>query len=68
MDVALDLLVMSIRNPQKEKVAAFEALIGSHGGMGNCQSYPCILYAFGGVGVMRKLLEPKISIHYIRLR
>jgi hypothetical protein len=42
-DNAPDLLVMSIYDPQKEEVAAFEELIGSHGGMGGCQSYPFIL-------------------------
>jgi putative membrane protein len=43
-DNAPDLLVISMYDPQKEEVAAFEELIGSHGGLGGCQSYPFILY------------------------
>jgi len=29
---------------EKQEVAAFEELIGSHGGLGSCQSKPFILY------------------------
>jgi putative membrane protein len=43
-DNAPDLSVMSMYDPQKEEVAAFEELVGSHGGMGGYQSYPFIFY------------------------
>lgn len=39
-----DILVMSLYNPEKDEVAAFEELIGSHGGLGGCQSRPFIMY------------------------
>lgn len=41
---APDLLIMSMYDPQKDEVAAFEELIGSHGGLGGNQSHPFILY------------------------
>jgi hypothetical protein len=43
-DNAPDILVMSMYDSQKEEVAAFEELIGSHGGLGGPQSCPFILY------------------------
>jgi putative membrane protein len=43
-DNAPDILVMSMYDSQKEEVAAFEELIGSHGGLGGRQSHPFILY------------------------
>lgn len=39
-----DILVMSIYDAEKDEVAAFEELIGSHGGLGGSQSKPFILY------------------------
>jgi putative membrane protein len=39
-----DLLVNSFYDPLKDEAAAFEELIGSHGGMGGAQSFPFILY------------------------
>lgn len=39
-----DILVNSFYNPEKNEVAAFEELVGSHGGLGGDQSYPFILY------------------------
>lgn len=39
-----DLLVNSFYDPQKNEAAAFEELIGSHGGLGGAQSFPFILY------------------------
>ncbi len=34
-----DLLVMSMYDPVTDEVAAFEELVGSHGGLGGCQSH-----------------------------
>jgi putative membrane protein len=39
-----DILVMSLYDPEKDEVAAFEELIGSHGGIGGDQSKPFIMY------------------------
>lgn len=39
-----DILVNSFYNPEKDEVAAFEELVGSHGGLGGDQSYPFVLY------------------------
>lgn len=39
-----DILVMSLYDPEKDEVAAFEELIGSHGGLGGDQSKPFIMY------------------------
>ncbi len=39
-----DILVMSLYDPAKDEVAAFEELIGSHGGLGGDQSRPFIMY------------------------
>jgi hypothetical protein len=39
-----DILVMSMFDEEKDEVAAFEELIGSHGGLGGSQSKPFILY------------------------
>ncbi|MGZ7119452.1 MAG: phage holin family protein, partial [Methanobacterium sp.] len=39
-----DLLVISLYDPEKNEVAAFEELVGSHGGIGGEQSYPFILH------------------------
>lgn len=39
-----DILVMSMFDPEANEVAAFEELVGSHGGMGGEQSYPFILH------------------------
>lgn len=38
-----DLLVMSTYDPELDEVAAFEELIGSHGGLGGEQSFPFVL-------------------------
>jgi putative membrane protein len=35
---------MSLYDPEKDEVAAFEELIGSHGELGGCQSRPFIMY------------------------
>jgi putative membrane protein len=40
---APDILVNSFYDPQKDEGAAFEELIGFHGGAGGCQSYPFLL-------------------------
>ena len=39
-----DILVNSFYDPQKNEVAAFEELVGSHGGTGGEQSYPFIMH------------------------
>jgi putative membrane protein len=39
-----DILINSFYNPEKNEVAAFEELVGSHGGLGGDQSYPFVLY------------------------
>jgi len=39
-----DILVNSIFEPDSEEVAAFEELVGSHGGMGGRQSFPFVLF------------------------
>lgn len=39
-----DILVNSFYDPETEEVAAFEELIGSHGGLGGGQSRPFIMY------------------------
>ncbi len=41
---APDLLVNSFCNPETSEVAAFEELIGSHGGLGGWQTQPFLLY------------------------
>ena len=40
---APDLLAMSMYDPQTEEVAAFEELVGSHGGLGGPQGHPFAL-------------------------
>ena len=39
-----DILLVSMYDSEKDEVAAFEELIGSHGGVGSSQSNPFILY------------------------
>lgn len=39
-----DILVNSFYDSKKDEVAAFEELVGSHGGMGGEQSYPFIMH------------------------
>jgi putative membrane protein len=41
---APDILVMSRYDPENGQVAAFEELVGSHGGLGGTQTKPFILY------------------------
>ncbi|MCZ7669631.1 MAG: hypothetical protein M5U34_21875 [Chloroflexi bacterium] len=41
---APDLYINSFYDPVKNEVAAYEELIGSHGGMGGYQTQPFILY------------------------
>jgi uncharacterized membrane protein YvlD (DUF360 family) len=42
-----DILVISLFDPEKNEVAAFEELVGSHGGVGGEQSYPFIIRPIG---------------------
>lgn len=44
MDFVPDLSVISLYDPEFDEVAAFEELIGSHGGLGGPQTLPIILY------------------------
>jgi uncharacterized membrane protein YvlD (DUF360 family) len=39
-----DVLIISLYDPEKNEVAAFEELVGSHGGIGGEQSFPFILH------------------------
>ena len=39
-----DVLVNAAYSPDTEEVAAFEELVGSHGGMGGSQSLPFVLF------------------------
>lgn len=39
-----DIRVMSMFDPQKNEVAAFEELVGSHGRLGGDQSEPFVMY------------------------
>ncbi|VVB69227.1 Uncharacterised protein [uncultured archaeon] len=39
-----DILVNSFYDPKKDEVAAFEELIGNHGGLGGNQSHAFLLY------------------------
>jgi hypothetical protein len=39
-----DIMVNSMWDPQTEEVAAFEHLVGSHGGLGGEQTHPFVLY------------------------
>jgi putative membrane protein len=41
---APDILVMSLYRPETGEVAAFEELVGSHGGLGGPQTQPFVLY------------------------
>lgn len=41
---APDILVMSMFNPQTNEVAAFEELVGSHGGLGGEQNHPFLFF------------------------
>jgi uncharacterized membrane protein YvlD (DUF360 family) len=41
-----DILALSIFDEEKNEVAAFEELVGSHGGIGGEQSFPFILHPF----------------------
>ena len=44
MDYVPDLSVISLYDPEFEEVAAFEELIGSHGGLGGPQTQPLIMH------------------------
>ncbi|MCA9382497.1 phage holin family protein, partial [Candidatus Dojkabacteria bacterium] len=41
---APDIMAISLYDKKTEEVAAFEELVGSHGGIGGPQSFPFILY------------------------
>jgi hypothetical protein len=41
---APDILVMSLHDPLTGEVAAFEELVGCHGGLGGPQAQPFVLY------------------------
>ena len=48
-----DIMVNSTYWPETDEVAAFEELVGSHGGMGGPQSYPFVLVP-AGLGASRR--------------
>ncbi|MBU4608249.1 MAG: phage holin family protein, partial [Methanobacterium sp.] len=65
-----DILVNSFYNPDKNEVAAFEELVGSHGGLGGDQSRPFIMYPstwnleddeIVGAEHLHRVLKEKIS-------
>ena len=37
-------MAISLYDPEKDEVAAFEELVGSHGGLGGAQSQPFIVH------------------------
>ncbi len=43
---APDILVMSLYDPESGEVAAFEELVGCHGGLGGPQTQPFVLYPY----------------------
>jgi putative membrane protein len=43
-EYAPDILAMSLYDPENDEVAAFEELVGSHGGLGGTQSQPFIMH------------------------
>jgi uncharacterized membrane protein YvlD (DUF360 family) len=43
-ETAPDILVMSLYDPKTGEVAAFEELVGSHGGLGGLQTQPFVLH------------------------
>lgn len=67
---APDLLVNSFYDPEKDEVAAFEELVGSHGGLGGNQSKAILVYpselAVGdepivGAGQLHKIIKSWVS-------
>ena len=44
MEHAGDIVAISLLDPETDEVAAFEELIGSHGGLGGPQTHPFILH------------------------
>jgi uncharacterized membrane protein YvlD (DUF360 family) len=44
MEHAGDIVAISLLDPETDEVAAFEELIGSHGGLGGAQTHPFILH------------------------
>jgi hypothetical protein len=44
MDHCPDIVVISLYEPETDEVAAFEELIGSHGGLGGPQTEPFVLH------------------------
>jgi putative membrane protein len=39
-----DIMVNSLYDPETDEVAAFEELVGSHGGMGGDQTVPFVMF------------------------
>ncbi len=63
---APDIVVMSLFNPETGEVAAFEELVGCHGGLGGTQTRPFVLYPTQfaeptepiiGAGALHKVLK-----------
>lgn len=66
-----DILVNSIYDSEKDEVAAFEELIGSHGGAGGGQSYPFLIYPaewdlgkeeISGAEEIHRILKSKMAL------
>jgi hypothetical protein len=61
-----DLMVNSTYWPDLEEVAAFEELVGSHGGMGGPQQYPFLLVPAGFALPEERLVGPGTVHEWMR--
>jgi uncharacterized membrane protein YvlD (DUF360 family) len=61
---APDILVNSLYDPQSGEVAAFEELIGSHGGLGGWQTQPFLLYP-SELAVPEERIVGAASLHLV---
>jgi hypothetical protein len=53
-----DLVVNSVYDPGTDEVAAFEELVGSHGGLGGDQTEPFLMYPAGWSGGENRITNP----------
>ncbi len=53
-----DLVVNSVYDPATDEVAAFEELVGSHGGLGGDQTEPFLMYPAGWSAGEKKITNP----------
>ncbi len=61
---APDLLVMSHYDPQRDEVAAFEELVGSHGGLGGMQTQPFVVHP-ASLPVPKDLIVGAAQLHQV---